>query len=119
MLPCSAVYRALQDAGVRCFAGVPDSLLKDFCAYVSDHAPQSRHTITANEGAAVALVCGHHLATGELGLVYLQNSGQGNTVNPLTSLASLVAEGVPGHGPTPAQTTEMSGASTDFMPTTW
>ncbi len=65
MLPCQAFYQALQDVGVGVFAGVPDSLLKDFCAYVSDHAPESAHTITANEGAAVALVCGHHLATGE------------------------------------------------------
>jgi phosphonopyruvate decarboxylase len=95
MLPCQAFYQALQDVGVRVFAGVPDSLLKDFCAYVSDHAPESAHTITANEGAAIALVCGHHLATGELGLVYLQNSGQGNIINPLTSLASRNVYGIP------------------------
>lgn len=95
MLSCSVVYQALLDAGVSAFAGVPDSLLKDFCAYLSDHASESAHTIAANEGAAVALVCGHHLATGELGLVYLQNSGQGNTINPLTSLASREVYGIP------------------------
>ena len=50
MLSCSAVYQPFQDAGVRAFTGVPDSLLKDFCAYLSDHTPESPHTIAANEG---------------------------------------------------------------------
>ena len=54
-----------------------------------------RHVITANEGSAVALAAGHYLATGELGLVYLQNSGLGNTVNPLTSLADADVYGIP------------------------
>ncbi|MDP6944348.1 MAG: phosphonopyruvate decarboxylase, partial [Myxococcota bacterium] len=72
-----------------------DSLLKDFCAYVSDHAPADRHVITSNEGSAIALAAGHHLGTGELSVVYLQNSGLGNTVNPLTSLADPMVYGVP------------------------
>jgi phosphonopyruvate decarboxylase len=80
---------------VRFYAGVPDSLLADFCAYVTDHAPPERHVIAANEGNAVALAMGHHLATGELGAVYLQNSGLGNTVNPLTSLADPAIYGIP------------------------
>jgi phosphonopyruvate decarboxylase len=88
-------FEALREAQVTLFAGVPDSLLKDFCAYVTDHAPRERHVITANEGGAVALAMGHHLATGEVGLVYMQNSGLGNTVNPLTSLADPAVYGVP------------------------
>jgi phosphonopyruvate decarboxylase len=88
-------YQALTDRDVSLFAGVPDSLLKDFCAYVTDHTPKERNVITANEGGAVALAMGHFLATGKLGLVYMQNSGLGNSVNPLTSLADPAIYGIP------------------------
>lgn len=95
MLKPSDFYQALVDAGISLFAGVPDSLLKDICAYVTDHTPPERNVITPNEGSAVALAMGHYLATGKPGLVYLQNSGVGNTVNPLTSLADPEVYGVP------------------------
>jgi len=94
-LGCERIYGALADHGVTYYAGVPDSLLASFCAYVTDHAGPSRHVITANEGSAVALAAGHHLATGEIGLVYLQNSGLGNAVNPLTSLVDPAIYGIP------------------------
>lgn len=80
-------FDTLTAGGVELFAGVPDSLLQDLCAYIQDHAPADRHVITANEGNAVALAMGYHLATGRTAAVYLQNSGLGNTVNPLLSLA--------------------------------
>ncbi|KJE93847.1 thiamine pyrophosphate enzyme [Capsaspora owczarzaki ATCC 30864] len=80
-------YKQVNKIGVDFFTGVPDSLLKDFCAYVTANTPSDHHVITANEGNAVALAAGHHLATGKSGLVYLQNSGLGNIVNPLMSLA--------------------------------
>lgn len=95
MISPSDFFAALVESKVSLFAGVPDSLLKDFCAYVTDNAPRERHVITANEGGAVALAVGHFLATGELGLVYMQNSGLGNTVNPLTSLADPAVYGIP------------------------
>lgn len=95
MISPQAFYKAITDRGVSLFAGVPDSLLKDFCAYVTDHTPKERNVITPNEGGAVALAMGHYLATGKLGLVYMQNSGLGNTVNPLTSLADPAIYGVP------------------------
>lgn len=85
----------LQNLGVEFFAGVPDSLLKDFCACVTDGIEESSHFIAANEGAAVGLALGHHLGTGKVPLVYMQNSGLGNTVNPLMSLASSEVYGVP------------------------
>jgi len=94
-LSCKRIYDALADNGVSFYAGVPDSLLEAFCAYVTDSTDPSRHIITANEGGAVALAAGYHLATGEMGLVYLQNSGLGNTVNPLTSLADSETYGFP------------------------
>lgn len=68
------------------YTGVPDSLLKDFCAFLSDSKSDHQHIIAANEGNSVALAAGHYLGTGKPSLVYMQNSGLGNTVNPLVSL---------------------------------
>ena len=65
-------YNALCMHGMDYFCGVPDSLLKDFCAYVTAVTPKSRHVITSNEGQAVALAAGYHMATGRAGVVYLQ-----------------------------------------------
>jgi phosphonopyruvate decarboxylase len=87
------LFSAMRDCGVSSFTGVPDSLLKDFCAYVADHA--TRHVVAANEGAAVAFAVGHHLATGGVPLVYLQNSGLGHIVNPLLSLADKEVYAIP------------------------
>ncbi len=77
------------------FAGVPDSLLKQFGMHLAAALPADQHVIAANEGAAVGLAIGHHLRTGETPVVYLQNSGVGNTVNPLLSLADPAVYGVP------------------------
>lgn len=85
---------ALSASGVDFFTGVPDSLLKNFCAYVTDHCDEN-HVIAANEGGAVGLASGHYLATGKPALVYMQNSGQGNAVNPLASLADLDVYSIP------------------------
>lgn len=95
MLDCATVYSLLREQGFRFFTGVPDSLLKDFCAYVTDHAPQSDHLIAANEGNAVALAVGRFVGSGEPALVYMQNSGIGNAVNPLLSLADPDVYGIP------------------------
>ena len=95
MIDCGAFCERLEAHDIDFFTGVPDSLLKDFCAYVDDHGRDGQHLITANEGAAVALAAGYHLATGRTGLVYMQNSGQGNIVNPLTSLVDHDVYGIP------------------------
>ena len=80
------LFNLLKENNINCFCGVPDSLLKDFCAYITDNTTNKEHTITANEGNAIALASGHYLATGNPALVYMQNSGIGNCVNPLLSL---------------------------------
>ncbi|KAL3842621.1 hypothetical protein ACJMK2_020614 [Sinanodonta woodiana] len=80
-------YKLLRGIGVDFFCGVPDSLLKDFCAYITNNTPKENHVITANEGSAVGLAAGYHMATGKTAMVYMQNSGLGNTVNPILSLA--------------------------------
>ena len=87
MINCKDFYEILKNHEIEFFAGVPDSLLKDFCAYITDNIPSEKNIITANEGGAVALASGYHLATKKIGLVYMQNSGQGNAANPLISLA--------------------------------
>src|SRR3989344_5760986 len=79
-------FALLKEQNFTFYAGVPDSLLKDFCAYVTDHSSDKDHIIAANEGNAVALAAGYHLASGKAGVVYLQNSGLGNCINPFTSL---------------------------------
>ncbi|KAF5220735.1 hypothetical protein ECC02_006307 [Trypanosoma cruzi] len=88
-------YNALRRRGVTRFFGVPDSLLKDFCAFVTDNTHPREHIITANEGNALAMAAGHHLATGEFPLVYMQNSGLGNIINPLLSLAHAEVYRIP------------------------
>lgn len=95
MIPSQAFFEAFRAEGVRLFTGVPDSLLKDFCAYVTDHAGPGEHIITANEGSSIALAMGHYLATGTPAMVYMQNSGFGNALNPLLSLADPEIYGVP------------------------
>lgn len=76
----------LSKNGISFFAGVPDSLLKNVCAYITDNIDSNHNVITANEGAAIGLAAGYHLATGKVGCVYMQNSGEGNAINPLASL---------------------------------
>lgn len=81
--------------GVDFFAGVPDSLLKNVCAYISDHLDARHNIITANEGGALGLAAGYHLATGKIGCVYMQNSGEGNIINPLASLTDKDVYNIP------------------------
>ncbi|RJP45003.1 phosphonopyruvate decarboxylase [Candidatus Parcubacteria bacterium] len=95
MLHPRELYELFVANGIRFFTGVPDSLLKDFCAYLEEYAPPENHIIAANEGNAVALAAGHHLATGEAGCVYMQNSGLGNAINPLVSLVDREVYGIP------------------------
>lgn len=85
----------LGSLGIDFFAGVPDSLLKNICAYISDNMDIKHNIIAANEGGAVALAAGYHLATGKVGCVYMQNSGEGNAINPLVSLTDRDVYNIP------------------------
>ena len=85
----------LRENGIDCFAGVPDSLLKNICAYITDHCDPEHNIIAANEGAAMGLAAGHYLATGQPACVYLQNSGEGNIINPLASLTDSEVYNIP------------------------
>ena len=88
-------YEALRNNGVGFFCGVPDSLLKEFCGFLSNEVDENKHIIAANEGGAVALASGYQLATGKLPFVYMQNSGLGNAINPLLSLADPDVYSIP------------------------
>lgn len=85
----------LRAGGVEFFTGIPDSLLKNMCAYITDNVDDNHHVIAANEGGAVGLAAGYYLATGKVGCVYMQNSGEGNVVNPLLSLVDEDVYSIP------------------------
>lgn len=95
MINTKNFYEYLINKKVEFFTGVPDSLLKDICAYITDNASKKDHIIAANEGNAIALAAGYHMATGKIPMVYMQNSGIGNTVNPLLSLTDKEVYNIP------------------------
>lgn len=88
--------KQLEKLDIDTIAGVPDSALKGFCNYINGKENSSfRHFVPANEGAAVGIAIGSYLSSGRPACVYMQNSGLGNTVNPLTSLANEEVYGIP------------------------
>lgn len=89
------LFEALAAMGVDFYTGVPDSLLNDFCLYMTNNMGAHQHVMAANEGNAIAIAAGHYMSTGELPLVYMQNSGIGNATNPLLSLTHECVYGIP------------------------
>lgn len=94
MLNQEKVFETLASNGVTYFTGVPDSYLNGFCNYALAKFPD-RNIIAANEGNAVGIAAGHYFATQEIPLVYMQNSGEGNAINPLASLVDKDVYAVP------------------------
>lgn len=95
MIEVKAFYDELLENGIDFFTGVPDSLLKSFCAYIKDNVSSDKNIVAANEGNAIGLAAGYHLGTRKIGVVYMQNSGIGNAVNPLASLADKLVYSIP------------------------
>lgn len=87
--------KILKKNGIEFFSGVPDSLLKDFLISLELNVNKNSHVITANEGNAIGIATGYHLVTGKIPLVYMQNSGLGNCINPLTSLTNIESYSIP------------------------
>ena len=86
----------LKKVKVDFYSGVPDSQLKPLCNYlINTYGISNNHIIAANEGNAVALAAGYHLSIGKIPCVYLQNSGLGNIINPVTSLLNDKVYGIP------------------------
>tara|TARA_Y100000310_G_C20697653_1_gene826848 strand:- start:688 stop:1818 length:1131 start_codon:yes stop_codon:yes gene_type:complete len=94
-IKCNQFYDILIENNIDFFTGVPDSLLKNFCSYMTDNTTPEKNIIAANEGNAIALAAGYNLATSKFGLVYMQNSGEGNAINPLTSLTDPDVYSIP------------------------
>lgn len=94
MLDQKLIFEELKKQGVTFFSGVPDSYLNGFCNYALKNFPE-RNIIAANEGNAVGIAAGHYFATREIPLVYTQNSGMGNMINPLASLVDEKVYSVP------------------------
>lgn len=95
MVNQQVLFQELDKLGVKFFTGVPDSLLNDFCLYLVNNIPDGQHVMAANEGNAIAIAAGHYMATGNIPVVYMQNSGIGNATNPLLSLTHNCVYGIP------------------------
>lgn len=95
MIDPQAFYDELTKQGITYYTGVPDSLLSSLFACIADSSKPNFHVTAAHEGNAVALAAGYYLATGNVGAVYMQNSGIGNAVNPLVSLADQEVYRIP------------------------
>lgn len=91
------VKKFIELIGADFYTGVPDSQLKALCDYLLDvyGIDPKHHIIAANEGNCTALAAGYYLATGKVPVVYMQNSGIGNAVNPILSLTSEKVYGIP------------------------
>ena len=91
------VERFVSLLGSEFFSGVPDSQLKALCNYLINTygIDLKHHIIAANEGNAVGIAAGYHLATGKVPVVYMQNSGEGNIINPVASLMNGKVYGIP------------------------
>lgn len=95
MVDQKELFESLNAMGVKFFTGVPDSLLNDFCLYLTNNIPNGHHVMAANEGNAIGIAAGNYMATGNIPLVYMQNSGIGNATNPLLSLTHDCVYGIP------------------------
>lgn len=89
--------RLVEIIGSDFYTGVPDSQLKALCNYLMDEygIDPKHHIIAANEGNCTALAAGYHLATGKVPVVYMQNSGEGNIINPVASLLNDKVYAIP------------------------
>jgi len=96
MLDCQEFYEILKSEEINFFTGVPDSTFKSWMKFLADeHGKGLTNIKSCNECEAIALASGYYLATGKLGVVYLQNAGLGKTVNPLTSLTDPEVYSIP------------------------
>lgn len=89
------LLNSIEKMGIEVITGVPDSTLKQFCDGLQTYEGGLTHFVPANEGAAIGIAVGTYLSSGRPACVYMQNSGLGNIVNPITSLANKDVYGIP------------------------
>ncbi len=96
MIKCEDFFKILKDNNLTFFTGIPDSTFKEWMKFIIEKDPELlRNIVACNECEAIAIATGYHLATKKFGIVYLQNSGLGKTVNPLTSLCDREVYSIP------------------------
>jgi len=96
MISCEKLYEIFKKNDLLFFTGVPDSTFKDWMKFLADeHGERVTNIIACNECEATAVAAGYYLATKKVGVVYMQNSGEGKTVNPLTSLCDSEVYSIP------------------------
>ena len=95
MVNLELLFNRLSELGVDFYTGVPDSLLNDFCLYAIDYCDAEHNIIAANEGNAIGIAAGYYFSTGKVPVVYMQNSGIGNAMNPLLSLTHQDVYSIP------------------------
>lgn len=96
MISCEELFDVFNKKDLTFFTGVPDSTFKGWMSFLEqEHNKKLTQIIAANECEAVGIATGYHLSTGKIGVVYLQNSGEGKTVNPLTSLCDPDVYSIP------------------------
>ncbi|MHA1671605.1 MAG: phosphonopyruvate decarboxylase [Promethearchaeota archaeon] len=89
-------FKILKENNLTFFTGIPDSTFKEWIKFIIQNNPKSLQNVVAcNECEAIAIATGYHLATKKIGIVYMQNSGLGKTVNPLTSLCDREVYSIP------------------------
>ena len=95
MIDAKNLFLFLKKNKINFFTGVPDSVLKNFIYILDCNKKKVKHIIAANEGSAVALAAGNYLSTKKPALVYMQNSGLGNAINPLISICHSKVYSIP------------------------
>jgi phosphonopyruvate decarboxylase len=96
MLNCQELFEVFNENNLTFFSGVPDSTFKDWMKFLVDKNDKGLTNIPAvNECEAAAIVAGRYLSTREVGVIYMQNSGLGKTINPITSLLSKEVYSIP------------------------
>ena len=96
MISCENLFQIFKNNDLTFFTGVPDSTFKDWMKFLNDeHGNKLTNIIATNECESAAISVGYYLATGKIGVVYMQNSGLGKTVNPTTSLLSKEVYSIP------------------------
>lgn len=95
-MKCTELWNIFKKNNLTFFTGVPDSTFKNWMSFLDDmHSSELTNRIAAIERDAVGWAAGYHIATGKIGVVYMQNSGLGNIVNPITSLSDPEVYGIP------------------------
>ena len=94
MIETKKLFTFLKNNKINFYTGVPDSVLKNAKSYL-EKLKKTNHIIASNEGSAVAAAIGYYLSTRKLPCVYFQNSGLGNAINPLISIAHKKVYSIP------------------------